>query len=75
MSALVLQWRTSPRVLQMRWRGPQGALESIGARPVASIAGFIVPSASVSAVAVTEGDGIDIVGNEIRINIDRLPSA
>lgn len=72
MTGLVLQWRAPAPPFVLQWRGPSGVLEAISRLPQPSLAGFVVPGA---VLPVTEGDGIDIIGGEIRINIEELPSA
>lgn len=74
MAALLLRWRIPPRPLTLRWRGPEGALEAAGEAVGAgqSLAGFVVP---VGTASFTGGDGIALVGNDIRINIEELPRA
>lgn len=72
MSGLVLRWRVPAPRITLRWRGPQGMADTLRRRPLAPLAGFIVPAA---VLGVSEGDGIDIVGSEIRLDINSLPSA
>lgn len=72
MSGLLLRWRVPDPPVTLRWRGPQGVLDAIARLPVTQLAGFIVPSASAN---VSGGDGIVVVGNDIRINIEELPLA
>lgn len=72
MTALLLQWGVVEPTLDVVWVGPTGALEALARRPGAPLAGLVVPPAI---AGVTEGEGIDLVGNEIRVNIEELPSA
>ena len=72
MSGILLRWRVPPRAVETRWRGPAGALEAIARTGATDLAGFIVPTASAN---VTGGDGIAVIGNDIRINIEELPLA
>lgn len=72
MSGVLLRWRTLAPPVMLRWRGPSGALKAISRTPLTDLTGFVVPSASAN---VSGGDGIDVIGNDIRINIDELPLA
>lgn len=72
MSGVLLRWRTLEPLVGLRWRGPSGALKAISRVPLTDLAGFIVPAASAN---VSGGDGIAVIGNDIRINIDELPLA
>lgn len=72
MSGVLLRWRTIAPPVALQWRGPAGALKAISRKPLTDLAGFIVPSASAN---VSGGDGIAVVGNDIRINIEELPLA
>jgi hypothetical protein len=71
MTGLLLRWRVPAPAISLRWRGPAGALPAIASQPAKPLAAFVVPPA---VLPVAEGDGIDVVGNEIRVGIESLPS-
>lgn len=72
MTGLLLQWERTAPIVETQWIGPAGILKAIARSPNKPLASFVVPGASLS---VTGGDGIEMVGNDIRINIDELPQA
>jgi hypothetical protein len=71
-SGLVLRWRVPAPFISTRWRGPDGALAAVAQMTNPALAGFVVPSVS---AGTTAGDGIEVIGTEVRIDIQSLPSA
>ena len=72
MTAMVLGWRALTKVVDTQWRGPQGMQAAIARSPVGQVAGWLVPASIFPADA---GEGLDIVGTEIRFAIGELPLA
>lgn len=75
MTALTLIWRQPDPPVVLQWRGPDEATRVQPYLPGRQFVAANIGPPGPDGPTLQPGDGIDVVGTEIRIDINSLPTA